>query len=254
MVRRERKRIRNKTLDRLWKECCTGNRIEARNALIEFYRPFANKVVRRVRARLPRSVEVGDLEGAGDVGLIQAIQNFDPERGVPFEAFCEHRVRGAILDELRRHDWLPRPLRNRLNRRRDAIDELRTELGRGPNDGEIAERLGLELGVYLEKFGAGKDVPVLAASKTGGEAESGLEFLEDPKAQLPLEDAHRRELLEVISATLDDEGRAILYKRFFEGRSLKEIGRDLELSQSRVSKILGRLLERLKDRFEGKVG
>lgn len=255
MVRRaQSSRFENKTLERLWEECRNGQRIEARNALVEYYRPFASAVVRRVRSRLPRSVEIGDLEGAGDVGLIQAIQNFDPERGVPFEAFCEHRVRGAILDELRRLDWLPRPMRHRINRRKDAIDALRTELSRDPNDEEVARRMGMGLREYHRRFGVGKDSPVLAGSKSSGaDAEHGLDFLEDPKDEGPLEDAHRRELLEVIAASLDNEGREILFKRYFENRSLREIGDHLDLSQSRVSKILGRLIDRLKERFEDKV-
>ncbi|RMH01165.1 MAG: sigma-70 family RNA polymerase sigma factor [Planctomycetota bacterium] len=254
MVRRAKPdRFPNKTLERLWAECRRGDSIAARNALIEYYRPFAASVVRRERARLPRTVELGDLEGAGDVGLIQAIQNYDPDRGVPFEAFCEHRVRGAILDELRRLDWLPRPLRQSLNRRRAAVDELRAELDRDPTDEEIADRLGLDLKDYLQHFGGAQDGPVMAGSKGGGEGEQGLDFLEDTRAEGPIEDANRRELLEVIAASLDEEGREILFKRFFEERSLKEIGAELELSQSRVSKILGRLVDRLKERFEGRV-
>ncbi len=257
MVRRTRKAFAvNQTLVRLWQEFNVDQRIEARNALVEYYQPFARSVVRRVRVRLPRSVEVGDLEGAGDVGLIQAIHNFDPQRGVPFEAFCEHRVRGAIIDELRRLDWLPRPLRNRLNRRKDLVDKLRTEFGRDPSDTEIAEALGLDIRSYLEEFTAGRDTPVLAASKAGSGGNSGensLDFLEDTRTEGPDEDVFRREMLEAIASSLDAEGREILFKRYFENRSLKDIGEELGLSQSRVSKILGRLVDRLRDRFEDKV-
>ncbi|TAH36448.1 MAG: sigma-70 family RNA polymerase sigma factor [Planctomycetota bacterium] len=254
MVSRDKRgRLRNKTLERLWAEYRRGNRIEARDALIEYYRPYASSVVRRVRARLPRSVEPGDLEGAGDVGLIQAIQHYDPARGVPFEAFCEHRVRGAILDELRRHDWLPRPLRNRLNQKRDVLEALRHRLGHDPGDAEIAAELGLSMGDYLALFGNGRDTPLLAAAKpgkNGADDEAGLDFLEDPREEGPLDDAHRRELLERIASTLDAESREILFKRYFEERTLKEIGDDLGISQSRVSKILGRLMDRLNDRFD----
>ena len=124
MVRRaKRKQRRNQTLERLWVKYRDDDQMEARNALVEYYRPYATGVVRRVKSRLPRNVELGDLEGAGDVGLIQAIQNFDPGRGVPFEAFCEHRIRGAILDELRRLDWVPRPVRNRLNQKKLAQEK-----------------------------------------------------------------------------------------------------------------------------------
>lgn len=257
MVRRaKRNRPRNETLERLWQEYRDGMRIEARNALIQYYRPYATAVVRRLKARLPRNVDLGDLEGAGDVGLIQAIQNFDPSRGVPFEAFCEHRIRGSILDELRRLDWVPRPVRNRLNQKKQTTERLRNELGREPDESEMAAELKISLKEYHSQFGNGKDTPVLAGGKPGGddgEPELGLDFLEDTREEGPMEDAHRRELLAHIAASLDPEGREILFKRYFEERTLKEIGDYLEISQSRVSKILGRLMGKLKDRFEDKL-
>ena len=246
----------NETLTRLWGEYKQSERLETRNALIEYYRPHAVRVARKVKARLPRSVEISDLESAGDVGLIQAIQAFDPQRGVPFEAFCEHRVRGAILDELRRHDWLPRPVRSRLNRRRDLVEDLRKELGREPTEEETAAGLGIDISEYHRDYGSGKDTPVLAGGKRGveeGEAEGTLDFFEDPRDGGPDADAHSRELLELISRTLDDEAREILFMRFFLDYSLKDIGEDRNISQSRVSKILGRIMERLKERFEEKV-
>ncbi len=257
MVKRApRTKTPNKTLERLWGEFREGKQ-EARNALIAYYRPYAGSVVRRVRARLPRSVEPGDLEGAGDFGLIQAIQAFDPGRGVPFESFCAHRIRGAILDELRRLDWLPRPVRNRLNQKKAAEEALRSKLGRDPDDLEIATELGLSRGEFHVLFGNGKETPVLAGGKPAceeGEADGSLDFFEDPREDGPAEDAHRRELLERISGVLDTEARELLFKRYFEGRTLKEIGDELDISQSRVSKILGRLMDRLKERFEESAG
>jgi len=246
----------NETLTLLWGEYRQSEKLETRNALIEYYRPHAVRVARKVKARLPRSVDIGDLESAGDVGLIQAIQAFDPTRGVPFEAFCEHRVRGAILDELRRHDWLPRPVRNRLNRRKDLVEDLRKELGREPTEEETAQALGIDLAEYHRDYGNGKDTPMLAGGKRGvedGDAEGTLDFYEDPRADGPDTETHCREVLNLISRTLDDESRHILFMRYFEGRSLKDIGERCEISQSRVSKILGRIMERLKERFEEKV-
>ncbi|MBC8406678.1 MAG: sigma-70 family RNA polymerase sigma factor, partial [Planctomycetes bacterium] len=145
----------------------TEERLAARNALVEYYRPHAARVARRVKMRLPRSVEMADLEAAGDVGLIQAIQNFDPKRGVPFEAFCEHRVYGAILDELRRLDWLPRPMRHRLNKKKEAIEILQGNLGRPPEEFEIAQHLGLSFEDYQQRFGKDHEAPVLAGGKPG---------------------------------------------------------------------------------------
>jgi RNA polymerase sigma factor FliA len=253
MVKRARHpRTENPALIKLWDVYRTEERLAARNALVEYYRPHAARVARRVKMRLPRSVEMADLEAAGDVGLIQAIQNFDPKRGVPFEAFCEHRVYGAILDELRRLDWLPRPMRHRLNKKKEAIEILQGNLGRPPEEFEIAQHLGLSLEDYQQRFGKDHEAPVLAGGKPVSpdkEAEPGLEFLEDSRVEGPIEDAHRRELIEQIAVTLSPENREILYKRFFEARTLKEIGDEMQISQSRVSKILHRIVDRLKERF-----
>jgi len=256
MVKRARRpRTKNPALIRLWENFRQDECMYARNALVEYYRPNVGRVARRVKARLPRTVEIADLEAAGDVGLIQAIQNYDPDRGVPFEAFCEHRVHGAILDELRRHDWLPRPMRHRLNQKKDAIETLKSHLGRTPNEQEIAAALGFEVEEYRRRFGKDHEAPVLAGGKPGnedGDGEAGLEFLEDSRIEGPSEDAHRSELIEQIAGTLSAENREILYKRFFEGRTLKEIGDELQISQSRVSKILHRIVERLQERFAEK--
>lgn len=257
MVSRDKRtKLRNRTLERLWREYREGNRIEARNALVEYYRPYASAVVRRVRARLPRTVELGDLEGAGDVGLIQAIQHYDPARGVPFEVFCEYRVRGAILDELRRHDWLPRPRRMRLNRKKEVLEALRHKLGHDPGDAELAAELGMSFAEYMTLFGSSCEAPYLAGSRPGEDGEGGLalDFLEDPREGGPFDDAHRREMLERIAGTLDPESRELLFKRYFEERTLKEIGSALAISESRVSKILGRVIDRLKDRFDDRSG
>lgn len=256
MVRRaHRDSSSNTALSRLWGEYRRSERIEDRNALIEHYRPYATMVARRVKARLPRSVDMGDLESAGDVGLIQAIQSYDPERGVPFEAFCEFRVRGAILDELRRHDWVPRPVRNRLNRLKQLKEEMRRELEREATEVELAARLEVSLEEYHRLYGGGRDTPVLAGGKPGdaGDGDGSLDFFEDPRSDAPDDGAHSRELLEMIAQTLEDEEREILYMRFFLDYSLRDIGEIRGISQSRVSKILGRIMERIKVRFEEKI-
>lgn len=252
----QRARPDNQTLLRLWGEYRRDERLETRNALIEYYRPYAVSLARRVKSRLPRTVEIGDLEGAGDVGLIQAIQSFDPNRGVPFEAFCEHRVRGAILDELRRHDWLPRPVRTRVKERRAVLEDLRSKLNREPTDDEAATEMGLSLGEYHRSFAGRKEAPVLAGAKLGGEdgdSEGTLDFFEDPREDGPDADPHRRELLALISQSLDDEAREIVFLRYFLDYSLKEIADMYGVSQSRVSKILGKIMERLKDKLQEKI-
>jgi len=251
----QRARPDNETLLRLWGEYRSDEQMEARNALIEYYRPYAVSLARRVKSRLPKSVEIGDLEGAGDVGLIQAIQSFDPERGVPFEAFCEHRVRGAILDELRRHDWLPRPVRTRVKERRAMLEGLRSRIGREPTDSEAAEEMGISLSVYQRTFAGRKEAPLLAGAKTSedGDSDGTLDFFEDPRQDGPDADPHRRELLALIAQSLDDEAREIVFLRFFLDSSLRDIADLKGISQSRVSKILGKIMERLKEKLQEKI-
>ena len=135
------------------------------------------------------------------------------------------------------------------------MEELRKDLGREPTEEETASALGISLEEYHRDYGNGKDTPVLAGGKrdADGDGEGTLDFYEDPREAGPDDDVHSRELLELISQTLDEEAREILFMRFFLGCSLKEIGEDRNISQSRVSKILGRIMDRLKERFEEKV-
>jgi RNA polymerase sigma factor for flagellar operon FliA len=246
----------NPQLLKLWEDYQADDKLEARNALVEHYRPFAAMVARKLKTKLPRSVDYGDLESAADVGLIQSIQKYDPSRGVPFEAFCSHRVRGAIIDELRRHDWVSRPMRSRLNTQKQVVDKLRSTLEREPTEPEIAEALGIDLEEYHRTYGGGRDAPLLAGNKLATEEDDGngtLDFYEDPREEAPEASIHASEMLEMISQALNPEDREILYLRFFLNYSLKEIGDIYNLSQSRVSKILGRITDRLKVRFEERI-
>ncbi len=245
-----------KAIALLWENYFQSECDESRNDLVEHYRPVAISVARSVKKRLPRTVDMGDLEGAGDIGLIQAVERFDPERGVPFEAFCSQRVHGAILDELRRHDWLPRPVRKRLKARKQVVGQLSQELGREPLEEEIAAALEMSLEDYRHYFGNGKDTPVLAGGRPANGAQDGqhgLDFLEDPRAEDHPDPVHVREMLELIRCHIEPEAREILFMKYFLGYSLKEIGQELDLSLSRVCKIHGRIVERLQERFGSKV-
>jgi len=124
-----------------------------RNSLVEAYQFLVRATVGRFSQRLPRSVDRGDLETAANVGLMGAVASFDPERGVRFELYAELRIRGAVLDELRAQDWLPRPWRTRMDQQKKALEALRGELGREPSDAEVASTLGLKVAEYELLFG-----------------------------------------------------------------------------------------------------
>ena len=236
----------------LWRAFRAAQTVENRNALVEAYHSYAQEITRRFAMRLPRSVDRGDLDIAAGVGLMSAVSGFDPERGVRFESYCELRVRGAILDELRTQDWLPRPWRQRLETQKRAVERLRGDLEREPSDEEVAQLMGLEIDLYLQVFGTGLPGTPAGSMPTddGGEDSTfGLEVVPDRSSDKPGDRLGRDEILSLATASLSEQEYRVLYLRYWEGLPMKEIGELTDLSESRVCKIHTRLLERLKDRL-----
>lgn len=247
-VARERARLARS----LWRAYRRARGDETRNRLVEHYQGFVRELARRFGSRLPRSVDRGDLETAANVGLIGAIESFDPTRGVRFESYCELRVRGALLDELRTQDWLPRPWRTRIERHKRVSEELRATLGREPTEEELARTLDLDLSEYRQLFSTGVPVPPTGSGGDGDAGESeghGLDIVADPSSDAPGEKLSREELLRLVAQRLSDQEYRIVYLRYWEELPMREIGQLEGLSESRVCKIHQRLIERLKDRL-----
>src|SRR5262245_44842500 len=165
-------------MDRLWAIYRKHPEDTTRNRLVEAYQPLVREVVRRFGYRLPRSVERGDLDTAANFGLISAIEGFDPSRGVRFESYCELRVKGALLDELRNQDWLPRPWRTRIELQKRICERLRSEKNREPDDEEVAREMDLPLDEYRQIFGVtmpGLPLGSMATSDAGEDAVPGLD-------------------------------------------------------------------------------
>jgi RNA polymerase sigma factor for flagellar operon FliA len=227
---------------------CAG----ARNALVEHYQPLVGMIAGALERRLPRSIERGDLDTAANVGLMSAIEAFDAARGVPFELYAEHRLRGALLDELRNLDWLPRPWRARLEARRRAIERLRAVLGREPWDEEVATALSLPLHVYQQDYGPGLvDGPVTPAWNEDGNSSGGptLDGVPDRDREAPEERLTRDDLLRLVAQKLSAQEYRLVYLKYWEEMPLREIGTVLGLSESRVCKIHMALLDRLRDKL-----
>jgi RNA polymerase sigma factor FliA len=239
-------------IDQLWKAYHGNPGDDTRNALVEAYHGFAAEVTRRFAARLPRSVDRGDMTTAGDVGLMNAISGFDPERGVRFESYCELRVKGALLDELRTQDWLPRPWRQRVEHQKRAVEALRSREGREPTDEDVANEMELSVDLYQQLFGVGlPGVPSgsMAIDGSDDDVMMTLEVVPDPSALDPDEGLSREELLSLVTQRLTEQEFRILYLRYWEGMAMREIGELTGLSESRVCKIHTRLIERLQDRL-----
>ncbi len=243
---------RQKIAEELWAAYREDKCDDRRNALVEHYQPLIREIARRFAARLPRSVDRGDLATASSFGLMSAIAGFDPERGVRFESYCELRVKGALLDELRTQDWLPRPWRHRLELQKRTLERLRRELNREPNDEEVAEAMGMALDYYLQVFGVGLPGAPTGSMPSGEGADDGIPTLEvvaDSEADPPGEQLSRTEILRLVASKLSDQEYRIIYLKYWEGLPMREIGQLTDLSESRVCKIHARLIDRLKDRF-----
>lgn len=244
-------------LDRLWERFTLLRDIDSRNDLVHHYRSLVDREARRIAQRLPRRVDTRDLHTAGIVGLIDAIQNFDTARGVVFESYGRPRVRGAILDELRRSDWMPRSWRTRRTRRDQAAQKLRDSFGREPSDEELAGELGISAEEFRSEYGAPLHAVEISGSGPhpwGEEPGAGDRFdiLADPRSGEEESRLQVRELIESLLAELEPQDRRVLYLRYFRGWTMARIGQLLRISESRVCRIHSGILERLKRRLESR--
>jgi len=246
--RRTRVRGRNALWRAFWKEPSD----QRRNRLVEDYQPLVREIVHRVALRLPRTVDRGDLETAANVGLMAAIASFDPARQVRFEIYAESRIRGSVLDELRQQDWLPRPLRTRLDLHKRSRENLRSTLGREPSDAEVAGDMDIPFDEYELLFGTVMPCAPsgsMPQSENRDEPLSRLDGVADTRNAHPGDGLTRAELLRLVAQRLSEQEYRIVYLKYWEELSMKEIGLLTHLSESRVCKIHARLLERMRDRF-----
>lgn len=236
----------------LWEAYWAEPGDERRNDLVEAYQKVVEDVVRRFAARLPRTVDRGDLRTAANVGLMSAVGSYDPGRGVRFESYCEMRVRGALLDELRSQDWLPRPWRQKMELQKKTVERLRSELNRDPRDEEVARAMQLPIENYELLFGTGMPGGPGAGRALGesdGEGGQGLEVVADARNHDPGERLTQEELLGLVAQRLTEQEYRIVYLKYWEELPMREIGEVMSLSESRVCKIHRHLIERLQDRF-----
>lgn len=234
---------------KLWKKYVKNPTLELRNKLMVMYLPLVRFNADRIGAKLPDEVDPDDLTSAGAFGLMDAIDSFDPSRGVKFETYCAPRIRGAILDELRAMDWVPRLVRSRAGKLDAAAHAMEAELGRTPTTREVASRLGLraaEIGRFLRDASA---VSVVSLSRKHYEADSSRDLCEiDVIADRSSDDPHEHQLLRDVKdliARLSRIEQLILLLYYYEDMTMKEIGRTLDLSESRVSQMHSAVIRQL---------
>jgi len=244
-------------LSRVWREFKKSGDRSLRNVLMEEFLPIVKYNAERIGAKLPDEVENDDLMSAGIFGLMDAIDAFDLERGVKFETYCAPRIRGAILDELRSMDWVPRLVRSRANKLERVSRELESTLGRSPTEGEIAYRLNLPSGEFEKLVRDATAVTQVSLSRKYSETDSNkevfeIDVIEDKRGKDPVTEIQKKDLKDLITRGLTRAERLILILYYYEEMTMKEIGATLDLSESRVSQMHSSILKRLKDQLDAR--
>lgn len=218
----------------------------AESELVERYLPLVKTVVGRVAINLPSHVNLDDLNSAGLVGLLNAVRNFDPEGGSSFESYARVRIRGAVLDELRRLDWVPRSVHDKARRVQTAIQELEQKNGQVPTPAQVARALDLTPREYedlLEEIRPATFVCLDAAPGPDGESDSDAsryETVADESQEDPVDTTSRRELSRLIAERithLPEMQRKVLALYYFEDLRLREIAEVFGVTESRICQI-----------------
>lgn len=239
--------------DELWRKYTTlksaVRRREIKEQLITTYMPLAKFHAERMASGLPKSVQVDDLMQEGMFGLMDAIDKFDPERGIKFRTYCGTRIRGAMLDGLRSQDWASRLTRQRSNHAERVRQDFLSRLGRQPTDEELAEELNLEVDM-LKKANARSMLTISdRRAESGEQRNASIDTLSQSNHGDPLDQVNRKDMMEVLTRSLSDKERRILYMYYIDNLNLREIGEQLSLTESRVCQIHGNVIKRLRDRL-----
>lgn len=230
---------REPDIEEVWQRWFDGRDARARERLIVHYSPLVKFVAGRVGAGLPSSVDPGDLVSAGVFGLIDAVERFDPERGVKFETFAVPRIKGAVFDGLRALDWVPRSVRSRAREVEGAITALEAKHGRAPSEEEIADHLHLSDGEFQKWMAS-------ISSTTVGPLDRALAAGAEPRAlsgdtpESPsaiVEDDEVRRLVKAEVRRLPQREQLVMTMYYDEGLTLAEIGSVLGVTESRISQI-----------------
>jgi len=254
-MRTRTKKADQEQVKKWWKQYKENGDETARNRLLENYLRLVKYAAERICAKLPDEVDPDDMVSAGIFGLMDAVKAFDPDRGVKFETYCAPRIRGAILDELRSMDWVPRLVRSRAHKLNEATHALEAELGRKPTDKELAKRLKLSMKEFRKLQRDAQAVGLVSLNRKWFETDSNkdvreIDILEDRRSDDPLRAAQRKDLKELITRGLSRAERLIVILYYFEEMTMKEIGETLDLSESRVSQMHSAILLRLRHQLE----
>jgi RNA polymerase sigma factor for flagellar operon FliA len=224
--------------------------------------PLIRYIVNRIAVRLPSHIDLDDLHNTGVIGLMDAIEKFNPEKNCKFKTYAEFRIKGAILDQLRSLDWVPRSVRQKGRKLEKAYGEVEQRLGRSANEDEVADSLGLELDKFHTLINQVRGISLVnleeirGTNSDGDRAGTFADIIEDVHSENPFASLKLMETKHVISDTigsLPEKERLVISLYYYEDLNMKEIGNILGITESRVCQIHTKAVMRLRSKLKGMV-
>ncbi len=245
------------TEEELWKEYRKSHKQEIRDILIKQYAPLVKYVAGKISVGMPQNVDFDDLVGFGVFGLFDAVEKYDPEKHVKFKTYAVTRIRGAIFDELRSIDWVPRSVRQKTREIEDTVQTLEADLGRSASDSEIAKAMNMSLEQYNQMILKVRGTSILSLNDvwfTGDDSDkvSIQDSIESPSSLQPESIAEKDEIRRVIVQAINelpDKEKKVLVLYYYEDLTLKEIGKVLEVTESRISQLHTKAIMRLRSKL-----
>lgn len=250
------------SLEDLWKEYReTGSKVAKDKLLVE-YAHLVKYIANRIAVNIPGSTDKNDLISSGIMGLIKAVETFEPERGFKFETYAGHKIRGAILDELRAMDWVPRSVRQKSRDLQRVFAKLENELGRMPYDDEVCKELNISIDEYEELLSEVTPATIVSLEESMPERDSDakeiklVDTIEDPGSENPLKALGFSELKSILKdaiGALPEKEKLVVALYHYEELTLKEIGVVLSITESRVSQIHSKAILKLRAKLLQKI-
>lgn len=247
--------LAERPIDQVWREYRATPTEEVRNFLVGRHLDLVAYAAERLHKRLPSEVEINDLKSAGAFGLMDAVESFDPDRGVKFETYCTQRIRGAMFDELRSMDWVPRLVRSRTAKVEKVRKSIEMETGARPTEDEVAARLNVSGDEFEKLQKDSRPISMVSLTRKCFETDSSkdvreIDVVEDGRQENPLQAVQKQDLQALITKGLSRAERLIVILYYYEEMTMKEIGATLDLSESRVSQMHSSILARLKAQMQ----
>jgi RNA polymerase sigma factor for flagellar operon FliA len=240
-------------IKKVWDHYFQHRDIDSRNTLLEYYLPQVKYTAERLHRCYPKCVELEDLQSAGIFGLLDAIEKFDPTENVKFETYSVLRIQGAIRDDIRKKDWVPRLVRARAQALQALTQRLEALFGRSPTETELAEELKMDMDQFYEFQRDANANSLISLNTNFSESDkaqefSGLDLIANLKSQNPFTEIYKRDFREYIKKGFSRPEQMILVLYYFEQMTMKEISVTLGISESRVCQVHTSIIARLKGR------